>query len=67
MLDEILLDRVELPLVLQALGGGDPFALLHGRKDHAGHNPAAVDKHRAGTALAAVAPLLRARQTHLPA
>ena len=67
VLDERLLERVELAVALQALDGGDPFALLHGRKGHAGHDAVAVDMHGAGAALPAVAPSLRARQTELPA
>jgi hypothetical protein len=63
--DERRLERVQAAAVREALDGGDLGAVVRDREGQAGVGAAAVDQHRAGTALAVVTPLLGAGEAQL--
>src|SRR6266550_3904415 len=62
--NECRLNRVELPVSFEPFNGGDPFAVLHGSEGHTGQYTAVFDMNRAGSALAPIASLLCAGQSH---
>src|SRR4029077_11117433 len=65
VLDERRLHRVEIAVPFQPFDRGDAFAVLHRRQGHAGENAAPGDVDGAGSALAAIACLLRTGQAEL--
>jgi hypothetical protein len=67
MVHEGLLHRMGPTVLCQSLDRGDLATVLHHRQGQAGIDALAVDQHRAGAALAAVAPLLGTGQSELVA
>ncbi len=60
VVQECLRNGVQRAVVGQAIGGDDLGAVVRDRQCQAGQRAASIDQHRAGTALAVVAALLRA-------
>ena len=65
MFKESRLHRMEFSIVRQAFDGGDLIALVHDCERHAGVDTSAVYMNGAGTALAMIATLLRAKELQM--
>ena len=65
MVDERLLQRVQRAIVRKTLNRGHLASVVLGGQGQAGEDPLSVDEHRAGTARALTASLLRAVQLKL--
>src|ERR1700716_2310700 len=62
MLDKSSLQRMQIVALGKALDGRDRLSVMHHRKGQTGVDAASFNQHRAGAALAVIAPLLGARQ-----
>src|ERR1700736_5547072 len=61
MLDKSCLQRVQMVALGETLDSRDGLSVVHYRKRQAGVDATSLNQHRAGAALAVIAPLLRTR------
>jgi hypothetical protein len=65
MINERLLQRMQMPILGQALDARDACAVLHDSERKTRYDAAAINQHRAGAALAVVAALFAACQVEM--